>query len=107
YQTLAGDVTDGYSGCPGVGDVGARRALESATKLWPVEHTLKSGKRKGEVETRWEEVPAETPWKTVLSYYRKAGLTPKDAIHQARLARILRADDYVNGEVQLWKPVKP
>lgn len=106
YQTLAGDVTDGYSGCPGVGNVNALRALESGMKLWPVEHTLKSGKRKGEVETRWEEIPAETPWKTVLSHYRKAGLTPDDALHQARLARILRADDYVNGEIKLWNPRK-
>ncbi len=107
YQTLAGDITDGYSGCPGVGGTVAERALRSGMKLWPYEHTIQRGKRKGEVETRWEEIPAETPWKIVLSYYRKAGLSPQDALHQARLARILRTDDYVNEEVVPWKPRKP
>lgn len=106
FQTLAGDVTDGYSGCPGVGKEVAQRALASGMKLWPVEHEIKRGPRKGETETRWEEVPSETPWKTVLSHYRKAGLRPADAKQQARLARILRAEDYPNGEIKLWEPLK-
>lgn len=106
FQTLCGDITDGYAGCPGVGEETARKALASGKKLWPTQHVLKSGKNKGQEVTRWEEVPAETPWKTVLSYYRKAGLSPQYAIQQARLARILRADDYVNGEVVPWTPKK-
>ncbi|RWM84318.1 hypothetical protein [Mesorhizobium sp.] len=106
YQTLAGDVTDGYSGCPGVGKEVARRALESGMKLWPVERELQRGPRKGEIETRWVEVPAETPWKTVLSHYRKAGLAPAEALRQARLAKILRAEDYENGVIKLWVPSK-
>lgn len=107
FQTLAGDVTDGYSGCPGVGAETANKALASGMKLWPVEHVLKRGPRKGETEIRWEEIPSETPWKTVLSYYRKADLKPSDALKQARLARILRSSDYINGEVRLWNPPKP
>lgn len=106
FQTLAGDVTDGYSGCPGVGKEVARRALESGMKLWPVERELQRGPRKGEIETRWEEIPAETPWKTVLSHYRKAGLKPAEALRQARLAKILRAEDYENGVIKLWVPEK-
>jgi 5'-3' exonuclease len=104
WQTLTGDVTDGYPGCPGVGKETATKALAAGIKLWPTEHVLKSGKRKGETETRWEEIPSETPWKTVLSFYRRAGLPPADALRQARLAKILRAEDYVNGEIKLWKP---
>jgi hypothetical protein len=104
FQTLAGDVTDGYPGCPGVGNERALKALRSGMKLWPVEKTLKRGPRAGQVETVWEEVPSETPWKIVLSHYRKAGLKPAEALRQARLAKILRAEDYVNGEIILWKP---
>jgi DNA polymerase-1 len=103
YQTLAGDVTDGYPGCPGVGTERAKKIVASGMKLWPVEKVLTRGPRKGEVETVWEEVPSETQWKTVLSHYRKAGLAPAEALRQARLARILRNTDYDNG-VKLWVP---
>ncbi len=106
FQTLAGDTTDGYDGCPGVGKEVAKRVLASGMKLWPEQHELKRGPRKGEIETRWVEMPAETPWKTVLSYYRKADLPPAEALRQARLAKILRAEDYVNGEIKLWTPPK-
>ncbi|MBT1154433.1 hypothetical protein J1C56_02390 [Aminobacter anthyllidis] len=106
FQILAGDPTDGYHGCPGVGKETANKALADKIKLWPTEHVLKRGPRKGETEIRWEEIPSETPWKTVLSFYRRAGLKPKDALHQARLAKILRAEDYVNGEIKLWEPKK-
>src|SRR5690606_18998991 len=83
FQTLVGDVTDGYPGCPGVGHVIAEKALSSGMKLWPVQHVLKSGKNKGQETIKWEEIPAETPWKTVLSYYRKADLKPAEALRQA------------------------
>ncbi|MER9205195.1 hypothetical protein [Mesorhizobium sp. M0771] len=107
FQTLAGDPVDGYSGCPGVGKETALKALQGGTKLWPEEHTLKRGPRKGEIETRWVEVPAENPWKTVLSHYRRAGLKPAEALRQARLAKILRAEDYENGVIKLWVPSNP
>ncbi len=103
-QVLAGDVTDGYSGCPGVGVAGAERTLRDGNKLVSFPHELKSGKRKGEVETRWAEVPADTPWETVVSLYEKAGLGEKEALLNARMARILRDEDYVNGEIVLWTP---
>lgn len=104
YQTLAGDVTDGYSGCPGVGNERANSILKSGHKVVPVEHTLKSGPRKGQTEIRWIEEPCEDLWEIVVSHYEKAGEDEALALENARLAKILRHNDYVNGEVQLWTP---
>ncbi|BAF89590.1 putative phage exonuclease [Azorhizobium caulinodans ORS 571] len=64
YQTLTGDVTDGYKGCPGVGPKKAEAILK------------------------------EPAWRSVVAAYEKAGLDEDDAVIQARLARILRASDY-------------
>jgi DNA polymerase-1 len=79
YQTLVGDSTDNYKGCPGVGP---KRATDILT---------------------W--VPQ---WAGVLAAFIKAGLTETEALVQARVARILRADDYNfdTGEVKLWEPSK-
>lgn len=76
YQTLVGDSTDNYKGCPGVGPKKAKEILEVPT------------------------------WDSVLAAFHKAGLTEKDALVQARVARILRADDYdfKREEVVLWEP---
>jgi len=76
-QTLTGDVTDGYKGCPGVGPVKAEKLLNG-----------------------------EANWSAVVAAYEKAGLTEDDAIIQARMARILRASDYdfKNKAPILWTP---
>lgn len=76
-QTLMGDSTDGYQGCPGVGPKTAEKIL--ARKPY---------------------------WPNVVNAYRKAGLTEDDAILNARLARILRHDDWdsTTQEVKLWNP---
>lgn len=76
YQTLTGDVTDGYKGCPGVGPKKAEALL------------------------------AEPSWDAVLAAYEKAGFGPEEALTQARVARILRASDYdfINKEPILWNP---
>jgi DNA polymerase-1 len=76
YQTLVGDSTDNYKGCPGVGPKKAKEILEVPT------------------------------WDNVLAAFHKAGLTEEDALVQARVARILRADDYdfKREEVVLWEP---
>ena len=79
YQTLCGDTTDGYKGCPSIGP-------KSADKFLAEEH--------------------EDLWKAVVSLYEKKGLTELEALQQARVARILRASDYNfdTREVILWKP---
>jgi DNA polymerase-1 len=45
-------------------------------------------------------------WSEVLATYEKKGLTYEDALIQARIARILRGDEYNldTGEMNLWTP---
>lgn len=80
-QTLMGDATDGYPGCPGVGPKKAAGILFEY---------------------------ADDPWAGVVAAYEKAGLTEEDAITQARCARILRYSDYdfKNKEPILWHPAQ-
>lgn len=77
YQTLTGDSVDGYKGCPGIGPVNAKRLLAKACN-----------------------------WEEVVSAYEKAGLEEKDALVQARVARILHYNDYNEKlqEVIEWEP---
>jgi DNA polymerase-1 len=77
YQTLIGDAVDGYSGIKGVGPVAAQKILERGTD-----------------------------WENVLSAFTKAKYTEEYALTQARMARILRAEDWdeERQEVKLWNP---
>lgn len=86
-QTLTGDSSDGYPGCPGVGPVGAEKLLNEFMK------------NKGGFETK-------AAWEAVVRTYEAKGLSVEDALVQARLARILRASDWDAGkqEVKLWVP---
>jgi 5'-3' exonuclease len=108
YQTLVGDVTDGYKGCPGVGPVEAKRLCDSPFISVPYEHTMKSGPRKGEVEIRFKEEPTDNLWEAVVSMYKSKGLNEEVALTQARVARICRTSDYNfnKKEVILWNPKK-
>jgi len=100
WQTVTGDQTDGYPGCPGVGAGGDFDESEGCFRLGPralpYAHDL---------------LTLSDPlrlWDTVLQAYASKGLTEDDAIHQARLARILWADDYnfkTHG-IKLWDPTK-
>ena len=91
-QTLTGDSTDGYAGCPGCGPVGAAKILQKALDEgtpWANPKQLK-----------------EIYWKHVVAAYDKAGFGEEEALVQARVARILRAEDYdtIQKKVILWKP---
>lgn len=90
YQTLCGDATDHYKGCPGIGDVKALAILE------PFVHETKH-------DSMFETAEA---WKAVVETFQRKGLTEEDALVQARVARILRASDYnfKEKEVILWQP---
>lgn len=79
-QTLSGDVTDGYKGCPGIGVVRAEKALK--------------------------DLAPEERWPKVVELFEKAGLGEDEALTQARVARICRASDYdfEKKEVKLWTP---
>lgn len=86
YQTLIGDVTDGYKGCPGIGPKSADKVLSNFLV-------------NGDLVKAWD---------AVVAAYVKAGLTEADALQQARCARILRASDWDadNQAVKLWTPTK-
>jgi DNA polymerase I len=77
-QSMTGDATDGYAGIPGIGPKKAEEIM----------------KKHGAV------------WKTVEDAYLKAGLTKEDALLNARMARILRQEDwdFETNQVKLWKP---
>lgn len=106
YQTLIGDSTDHYSGCPDVGPVNATEVLDNPYLLVPYDYEFKRGPRKGMTEVRYEKVPTEDRWAAIVSQFERQGLTEDDALVQARVARILRASDYnfKTKEVILWKP---
>lgn len=82
FQTLTGDSADGYPGCPGVGPVKARQILEEAMDKGP------------------------SLWECVRAAYIRQGLSEEEALLNARMARILRHEEYnrETGEVHLWTP---
>lgn len=75
-QVLTGDTVDGYKGLPGTGEVNAKKILS----------------KEGD------------PWANIVKAYEAKDLTEEDAIHQARLARILRPGEYINNTPVLWTP---
>ena len=82
YQTLIGDTVDGYSGCKGIGDKTARKILGGVG-----EYSL------------------EEMWQKVVNTYKSKGFTEEEALLNARMARILRVEDYdfKNKEIKLWQ----
>ena len=81
YQTLVGDSSDNYKGCPSYGPKKAEALLMKCAN-------------KGEA------------WEKILQVFDGAGLSSKHALTQARVARILRFGDYdfETEKVKLWKP---
>lgn len=81
FQTLTGDVTDGYPGCPGIGPKTAEKILGDTKDV-------------GEL------------WAKVVATYEHAKLTEEDALMQARMARILRSSDWDDKRKEpiLWQP---
>ena len=74
-QTLMGDTTDGYKGCPTVGAKKADAILQD-----------------------------DCTWEAVVATFKKKGFSEELALENARLARILRSGEYNfdTGEVKLW-----
>ncbi|APU03052.1 5'-3' exonuclease [Pectobacterium phage PP47] len=107
YQTIKGDLTDGYSGIAGWGDA-AEGFLKEPYFTEPETYILKSGKNKGNEATKWvtKERGDRTLWECILSIGAKAGMSPEDVLAQARMARILRFEEYnfIDKEIYLWEP---
>jgi DNA polymerase-1 len=106
YQTLKGDMTDGYPGCPGIGDKRAEELLDNPVLLRATEGVVTRGPRKGESTQRWVSEPTKDYWAMIVSHYRKGGQGEEEALVTARLANILRHDQYdrETGEITLWTP---
>lgn len=102
YQTLIGDTTDGYTGCPKVGPKKADKLLvpifEEIVGQVP-EFGAKCGKRKLTELNR-------QMWAAVIETYTGRGFDMEFILQQARVARILRHTDYDfnKKEVKLWVP---
>ena len=77
-QTMAGDPTDGYSGCPGIG-------VKKATAI---------------IEKK------DFKWEAVCQTFRDRGLSDDAALLNARLAKILQHRDYdfTTEKPILWNP---
>ena len=75
-QTLMGDATDGYQGLKGVGPKTAVKLLD------------KHG---------WD-------WEAIVKIYESKDMTEEDALLTARLAYILRKENFKNGKIILWQP---
>jgi DNA polymerase-1 len=77
FQTLTGDTTDGYTGCPKVGPVSANKILDK-----------------------------ECSFEAVVVAFEKAGLSKFEATQQAQVARILRFENYdlVTDTLKVWRP---
>lgn len=108
FQTMKGDVVDGYKGIAGWGDKAAEW-LKAPYKLQEETYEIKSGKNKGKTSTAWRKAPLDeddTIWTAMLTLALKAGMTEQELINQARMARILRYDEYNfnTQEVKLWTP---
>lgn len=108
YQTVKGDITDGYGGIPGWGET-AEGYLEDPYKLVRTESILKSGKNKGQTKIQWvrhELEDGEILWDGIVSLGAKAGMTEEEVKAQARMARILRDTDYdiESQTITLWEP---
>jgi DNA polymerase I len=105
-QTLTGDSTDNYPGCPGIGAVGAEPIVDG----WGFhrqEKKIKFGLRAGETSVFWRaglQYGRMDPWPAVVSAYEMRGLTEADALTQARLAHILQWDPKYAFNPYLWRP---
>lgn len=111
-QTLMGDSTDGYPGCPGIGKTRALELLDNPVALSPTTGVKTRGVNKGDPTTKWVAEPTRDLWEMVLSHYRKGyqdvpNVDPeREALVSARLAHILQHEDYdrETGAITLWTP---
>ena len=78
-QTLTGDTSDGYKGCPTIGTKRSALILN-------------------------DKEDERTMWERVRDTYISRGLTEEDALQQARVARMLTPDEWDGADnIKLWR----
>lgn len=117
WQTLAGDMTDGYPGCPGIGKTRASAILENPVRLMASMTTITRGPNKGRPVKAWKAEPTTDLWACVVSHYQKGmdvdwNIAEQSALLSAQLAHILQHGDYDREQNKLahaWFPdrIKP
>ena len=92
-QILMGDAVDGYKGVPGIGPKKAEKALEPYVSETPKEDTCVF-------------FDCTAAWHRILVEFQAKGLGREVALMNARMARILRAEDYDvrTRQITLWEP---
>lgn len=111
-QGIAGDPTDGYSGCPGWGMQTAEEFLKEPYALREETFTVQRGKNAGVEKTRFvkdflpDDYTDRQLWEAILTLYAREGVSEADALVQFQVARILRTTDYdfQKKEPILWTP---
>lgn len=105
-QALSGDTVDGYGGCPGLGKMRAAAIVANPVLLTETTRPITRGPNAGTERTVWVSSPTDDIWAAIVSHYAKEGLTEDDALATARVARILRNEDYnfKTKEPILWNP---
>lgn len=105
-QALAGDRVDNIPGASGIGMKRAEQIVEQGMKLVPQRGMITRGINKGKETTKWVAQPCDDMWEIVVSHYEKSGGCEQDALRNARLTNILRADQFsrVTGKIKLWEP---
>lgn len=99
-QTIKGDPVDGYKGIPGMGEVTAQAFLKEPYML----------QEEPDDKGNWKylKVPQgdASLWDCIVSLGAKAGVDADYVLRQARMAYILRYEDYnfITKEVKLWEP---
>jgi DNA polymerase-1 len=119
-QAMMGDVTDGYSGIPGIGKETALSFLENPEYFYEATKVMKSGPRKGQEVPYWTSCSPDTAWQDhhfhkdehptlwdcMVSLANKQGISEADLLVQAQVARILRDSDFDHETKKpiLWSP---
>jgi DNA polymerase-1 len=102
YQTLIGDSTDGYTGCPKIGPKKAEKLLA------PIFEDIVGDHPDYGVKCRVKDLRKlnKAMWEAVIQTYKGRGFDMDFLLQQARVARILRHTDYniQTKEIKLWHP---
>jgi DNA polymerase-1 len=102
-QTLTGDSTDGYKGCPGLGPVGAKAVLDKGAEWRDVVSAFEKG-----CEALLKKERKTDPTLELCSALTECNVeTPEElALLNARMARILRFTDWdkTTRRPILWEP---